>query len=75
MWDIPKPFLVGNPKLREKPSNPLYCDCNTRWLKKWVLKKGDVTITCAEPAKLRFVSLRNVTDSDLKCGKTLLLVF
>lgn len=38
-------------------SNPLYCDCSTRWLSEWVKNVGEYvepgTARCAEPAYMR----------------------
>ncbi|XP_066952356.1 chaoptin [Macrobrachium rosenbergii] len=52
-------------------SNPLFCDCNIRTLRRWLVARGPrdslYNVTCKEPENLNGVILTSLTEEDLTC--------
>ncbi|XP_052745524.1 protein slit isoform X2 [Bicyclus anynana] len=52
-------------------SNPLYCDCNTRWLSEWVKVAGEYVeagiARCAEPPRMRDKLVLSTSSSTFEC--------
>ncbi|PFX28381.1 putative G-protein coupled receptor 125 [Stylophora pistillata] len=52
--------------------NPLICDCNLKWMVKWIAnRKKSVKGTCEEPFKLRDKKISSVNKKEMKCGEKL----
>ncbi|KAK8393244.1 hypothetical protein O3P69_013333 [Scylla paramamosain] len=52
-------------------SNPLFCDCNIRTLRRWLLGRGPrdslFNVTCDAPASLNGTILTSSSEADLTC--------
>ncbi|CAG4957394.1 unnamed protein product [Parnassius apollo] len=52
-------------------SNPLYCDCNARWLSEWVKNAGEYVeagiARCAEPARMKDKLVLSTLSSAFVC--------
>ncbi len=60
------------PVLRAVGSNPLYCDCNLRWLAEWV-KKDFIEpgiAKCADPISMKDKLILNTPTSAFQCKGT-----
>ncbi|KAK8719617.1 hypothetical protein OTU49_013907 [Cherax quadricarinatus] len=52
-------------------SNPLFCDCNIRTLRRWLVGHGPrdslYNVTCSAPISLKGVALTTLNEADLSC--------
>lgn len=70
VWYPPKLLVVTSRMLRSLQSNNLQCDCNTKWLKAWLLKKRiKAVIFCEQPASLKGSNVTGLEDKYFeRCG-------
>ncbi|KAK3876042.1 hypothetical protein Pcinc_019127 [Petrolisthes cinctipes] len=52
-------------------SNPLFCDCNIRTLRRWLIGRGSrdnlFNVTCSAPSSLKGSVLTSLTEAELTC--------
>lgn len=61
---------VAWPELRkiDVSENPLYCNCNLRWLKELLIQRNTSQVLCATPSHLKNKPLKSLSPDELGCA-------